>query len=306
MTNRVSAVAVALLGTILFAGKQALPQTRGAAPAGRGPRAQNASTVPKDWPDPIANRASAAKEKKPAPVHDISGLWGSRLGNQAKGVQLHPNDGKPENEPPYTAYGRQLYKSHKALEGFDAVPPAENNDPRVKCEPLGFPRANHYDLGMRIYQNDFNVAILYQYDNRWRLIWTDGRSLPKLLDGGVQINGEYREPRWMGYSVGKWLDDYTLQVETVGTMAEDRVWLDNTGRPISDQAKVTEIFKRLDYDTLELSETIEDPKIFTKPWQTMKLQMNLQDPRVDVLTRYCSPTEIETYNQMYGDSASSK
>jgi hypothetical protein len=268
--------------------------------------AQKGPAPVKDWPDPIPTRGAAAKEKKPAPVHDLSGLWGSREGNQAKGVQLHPNDGKPQNQPPYTPYGLQLYKSHKALEGFDAVPPAENNDPRVKCEPLGFPRANHYDLGVRIYQNPYNLAMLYQYNNRWRIVWTDGRSLPKLLDGGVEINGDYREQRWMGYSVAKWLDDYTLQIETVGTMSDDRVWLDNTGRPISDQAKVTETLKRLDNDTLEWSETIVDPKVFTRPWQTMDLKMTLQDPRVDVLTRYCSPKEVETYNKMYGDSASEK
>jgi hypothetical protein len=261
----------------------------------------------KDWPDPIPNRGpQAQKEKKPAPAHDISGMWGSRLGNQAKGVASHPNDGKPENEPPFTALGRQLYQSHKPTEGKDAVAPAFNNDPRTRCEPLGFPRANHYDLGVQIFQDQYKIAMLYQYDNRWRIIWTDGRSLPKMLDGGVEINGEYRESRWFGYSVGKWIDDHTLQVETVGTEPEDRVWLDNTGRPISDQVHVTETFRRIDSDTMEWSETLNDPKIFTKPWETMKLTMNLQDPRVDVLTRYCSPVEIETYNKTYGDSASEK
>ena len=63
-------------------------------------------------------------------------------------------------------------------------------------------------------------------------------------------------------------------------------WLDNTGRPISDQARITETFRRLDYDTMEWSETLEDPKIYTRPWQTMKIPMTLQDGRVDVLTRY--------------------
>jgi hypothetical protein len=89
-------------------------------------------------------------------------------------------------------------------------------------------------------------------------------------------------------------------------MPEDRVWLDNTGRPISDQARITETFRRLDYDTLEWSETIDDPKIYTRPWQAMRIPMTLQDPRTDVLTRYCSPAEIETYNKLYGDSASGK
>jgi len=272
--------------------------------------AQQRSPAVKDWPGTDPTRSTADKGK-PIPVHDLSGLWsglwGSRLGGQAGGVQLHPNNGKPENEPPYTPYGLQLYKSHKPLEGKDQVAPAENNDPRTKCEPLGFPHANHYDLGVRIYQDKNNVAMLYQYNNTWRIIWTDGRSLPKLADGGVVVNGdEYREQRYFGYSVGKWIDDYTLEVHTIGTMPEDHVWLDNTGRPISDQTQVTETLKRVDYDTLEWSETIVDPKIYTKPWNTMKLDLALQDPRVDVLTRYCSPIEYQKYNSMFGDSASEK
>lgn len=270
------------------------------------PFAQNSST--KTWPELAGNRRPVAeKDKKPAPRHSLTGLWANtREGNQAKGVQLHPNDGKPENVPPYTPYGLALFKTHKPLEALDAVPPAFNNDPRARCEPLGFPRANHYDLGIQVFQDDYKIAMLYQYDNRWRIVWTDGRPLPKLVDGGVEVDGGYRELRWFGYSVGKWVDDNTLEVQTVGTMAEDRVWLDNAGRPISDQVRVTETFKRLDYDTMEWSETIEDPKVYVKPWQTMKLSLTLQDPRVDVLTRYCSPAEIEVYNKTYGDSASGK
>jgi hypothetical protein len=267
--------------------------------------AQSSST--QTWPGPVPNRGPVAeKDKKPAPRRAITGMWWSRLGNQAKGVQLRPNDGSPENQLPYTPYGLEQYRAHKALEGADAVPPAENNDPRVACEPLGLPRYNHYDLGVQIFQDEHKIAMLYQYDNRWRIIWTDGRPLPKLLDGGVEIDGQFREQRWFGYSVGRWVDDYTLEVQTVGTMPEDRVWLDNTGRPISDQVRITETFKRLDADTLEWSETIDDPKIYTRPWQTMKLAMTLQDPKMDVLTRYCSPVEVEMYNKIYGDSASGK
>ena len=267
--------------------------------------AQNSSA--QTWPDPVPDRPPVAENnKKPAPQRTIVGMWGSRLGNQAKGVQLRPNDGRPENELPYTPYGLQLYQAHKALEGVHAVPPAQTNDPRATCEPLGLPRYNHYDLGVQIFQDEYKVAILYHYDNRWRVIWTDGRSFPKLLDGGVEIDGQYREQRWFGYSVGKWVDDYTLEVQTVGTLPEDRVWLDNTGRPVSDQVRITETFRRLDYDTLEWSETIDDPKVYTRPWQTMKIPMTLQDPRTDVLTRYCSPYEIDAYNKAYGDSASGK
>jgi len=89
-------------------------------------------------------------------------------------------------------------------------------------------------------------------------------------------------------------------------MPEDRVWLDNTGRPVSDQLRITETFRRVDHDLLEWSETIEDPKVYTKPWQTMKMPMMLEDPRADVMTRYCSPSEIESYNELYGNAVSGK
>ena len=266
--------------------------------------AQNSST--QTWPDPVVLRPPVAEEdKKPALRRSLAGMWGSREGNQAKGVQLRPNLGTTD-ELPYTPHGLELYESYKPMEGVPprAVPPAETNDPRARCEPLGFPRYNHYDLGVQILQDEHKVAILYSYDNRWRVIWTDGRSLPTLVDGGVEIDGQYRASRWLGYSVGRWVDDYTLEVQTVGMMPEDKVWLDNTGRPISDQLRVTETFRRLDLDTMEWSETIEDPKIYTRPWETMKLSMTLQDPRTDAINRICSPAEIEEYNRVYGDGAS--
>jgi hypothetical protein len=274
------------------------------------PFAQNSSTP--TWPEPVPSRPGIAQQdKKPAPRRSLVGMWGSMPGNrqvtnQSSGVQLKPNDGKPENQLPYTPYGLGLYKSHKPLEGVNAVPPSDTNDPRVRCEPLGLPRHNHYDLGIQIFQDEYKVAMLYQYGNQWRIIWTDGRPLPKLLDGGVEINGQYRELRWFGYSVGKWVDDYTLEVQTVGTMPENRVWLDNTGRPISDQLRITETFRRLDYDHLEWSETIEDTKVYTRSWQTMKMPLMLQDPRTDVMTRYCSPSEIDAYNRVYGNPVSGK
>jgi hypothetical protein len=260
-----------------------------------------------DWNKPPISDAN----KKPAPRRSLVGTWGPAAGpgagTQASGVQLKPNDGKPENQLPYTPYGLELYRSHKALEGIDAVLPGKDNDPRNRCEPLGVPRYNHYNLRLaQIFQDDYKVVILYSYDNRWRVIWTDGRELPKLVDGGIEIAGEIREQRFFGYSVGRWVDDYTLEVQTLGTMPDDRVWLDSTGRPISDQARVTETFRRVDYDTLVWFETVEDPKVYTKPWETMRLPMRLQDPRTDLMEYYCSPVEQDNYNNVFGNAASGK
>jgi len=257
---------------------------------------------------PLAS-AGSNSNPGPAPRRDLSGTWtpeaGTSAGIQAGGVQAMPNDGEPEHALPYTPYGLEVYESHKALEGVDAVLPSEHNDPRNKCEPLGFPRMNHYNVRMtRIFQNPYTIAVLYQYDNRWRNIWIDGRELPELVDGGVITGGTYKASKWYGYSVGEWTDDYTLVVRTVGTMPEDRVWLDSTGRPISDAATIEEVFRRVDSEHMEWTETIDDPKLYTEPWVAMKLMFKLADPHTDIIEMYCSPVEMEYYYESFGNAAS--
>ena len=270
------------------------------------------SSSPGGWLNPDWNKPPITEaNRKPAPKRSIAGSWGPAegpvAGTQFLGTQLKPNNGKPENQLPYTSRGLEVYRSHKALEGTDAVLPTQDNDPRNRCEPLGVPRYNHYNIRItQIFQDDYKVAILYQYDNRWRVIWTDGRELPKLVDGAVQVGDEIREQRFFGYSVGRWIDDYTLEVQTVGTMPEDRVWLDSTGRPISDQARITETFRRVDYDTLVWSERVDDPKLYTKPWEAMRLPMRLHDPRTDVMEYYCSPSEQSDYDKHFPKAVSGK
>jgi len=91
-----------------------------------------------------------------------------------------------------------------------------------QCDPVGFPRMELYELRtIELVQNAHQVIYLNQYFGNWRTIWTDGRELPKDPD-----------PRWNGYSVGKWVDDYTFVVQTVGL--NPRSWLDHAGRPHSE------------------------------------------------------------------------
>jgi hypothetical protein len=257
----------------------------------------------------------------PAPVHDISGTWepanGPGDGTQPNGVKAMPNDGKPEHQLPYTPLGLQAFKSHKALLGIDAVLPGSglNNDPRDNCEPIGFPRTDFYNLReTQIFQNQSKVAILYEYAQTWRVIWTDGREIPKAVEGGVRLGqgwgpagNEIREPRFYGYSVGKWVDDTTLAVDTVGTMANDRTWMDSAGRPVSDALHVTEVFRRVSRDRLELTVTIDDPKMYTKAWIAMdKHPMKLEDPPRDIPEMYCSLSEMEKYNKLIGNPVSER
>jgi|SRR5580700_420851 hypothetical protein len=245
-----------------------------------------------------ANDQKAAPPAAPAPIHDLSGLWDptpAGAGIQAQGPLNMRNDGKPEHELPYTPYGMKVYKSHKPLEGPIAVAPGLDNDPRNLCEPLGFPRMNWYNLwSTQIVQTEGKVLILYQYDQRWREVVMN-QELPKdLLDS---------ERRFYGYSVGKWADDTTLVVQTTGMMPEARVWLDSTGRPLSDQLRVEERFHRVNHDRLELTVTIDDPKMYTKPWIAMdKFAFKLLPPDTRVLEMLCSPVDQDKYNKEIGNS----
>ena len=136
--------------------------------------------------------------------------------------------------------------------------------------------------------------MLYEFGKIWRVAWTDGREIPK-----------DSEPRWFGYSTGKWADDYTFVVETTGI--DERTWIDRAGRPHSAELRVEEKFHRVDRDTLELTVTINDPKMYTRPWVPLdRLPFKLEPPNFDVREMMCSPSEFAEYNKIIGNPASGK
>src|SRR6188472_2345917 len=65
----------------------------------------------------------------------------------------------------------------------------------------------------------------------------------------------------------------TLVVETSGF--RDDVWLDVNGAPLTSVAKMTERFRRLDYGSLEIEVTVDDPKAYTRPWTAAKIRQRL-------------------------------
>lgn len=146
----------------------------------------------------VAGAQSAGGAGGALPKRDLSGVWqpASPLdGIQPNGARNMPADGK--HEPPYTAFGLELFKRNKPSNGTTEVNPAEENDPAHACDPQGFPRENLFELRTtQIVQSPIQTIILYTYGRIFRIVWTDGRELPKDPD-----------PRWFGHSVGKWRDD---------------------------------------------------------------------------------------------------
>ena len=291
---------LAMLGFSLLAGAQFAGRNGLGASKEPQTTAHSVPALLDGWGRPVTDVLKPGEQPGPAPRHDISGIWeparGPGDGIQANGPHDMPYDGKPEHDPPFTPLGLQTLKSHKALFGYAAVLESLSNDPRNKCDPLGFPRADFYQIRhTQIMQDDHKVVILYEFEKRWRVIWTDGRELPK----------EIPEPRYYGYSVGKWADDTTLVVDTIGTVGDEKIWLDETGRPASDAMHVIESFHRVNRNLLELTVTIDDPKMYTRPWVALnKFPMRLQSPDYDVVEMMCIPSEQEQYYKDYGDAAS--
>ena len=85
----------------------------------------------------------------------------------------------------------------------------------------------------KIVQTPSLMVILFESFTDFRQIFTDGRDFP-----------EERAPTWMGYSTGKWEGD-TFVVRSLGF--NDKGWLDDGGHPRSEEMKVTERFRRLDW-----------------------------------------------------------
>ena len=256
------------------------------------------------YPEPVDYWKQAAKVPAkpknttggPAPRHDISGVWDpGEVGIQIFGAGAVPADGKPEHALPYTPAGLEAFRRNKPNGGNAGFVPAENNDPVFACDPQGLPREDLYELRTtEVHQTPLKIVMLYTFGRVWRVIWMDGRELPK-----------DPEPRWYGYSVGKWVDDTTLLVESNGL--DDRTWIDRAGRPHSSDLRVEERFHRIDHDHLELSVTITDPQMYSKPWIALdKMRFELQPDDFDVREFICSPSEYREYNKSVGDPASSK
>jgi hypothetical protein len=200
-----------------------------------------------------------------------------------------PSDKAHEATMPYTPAGKQAMDSHKSGFGVNIAPIAEINDPFDNCDPIGFPRIILFNLrAVQIVQTPKQVLMLYQNTRTFRTIWTD-RELPKAA--------EITEPRWFGYSVGKWTDPTTLVVTTTGL--DESTWIDNVGRPHSDQLVVEETYHRVDELNIELTVKITDPVMYTQPWYPLKnFRLGMNSADFDIREMICAVSQQALFNQL--------
>ena len=161
---------------------------------------------------------------------------------------------------PYQTWARDLVKTRQSEQRV--------NDPMSRCIPIGPVRLHTWNGPRKLVQTPGLLIVMNEPDTSFRQIFTDGRPLPKDPN-----------PSWNGYSSGQW-DGDTLVVHTNGL--RDRMWLDATGNPLTDAARITERFRRPDFGHLDVEITVDDPKAYTQPFtitlrQVIKLDTDLLD-----------------------------
>src|SRR2546425_2074871 len=125
-------------------------------------------------------------------------------------------------------------------------------DSELKCFMPGVPRATYMPYPFQILQGSSKfIVVAYEFANASRVI-----HMENLKPSGVAS--------WMGESHGRWEGD-TLVVEVSGF--NDMTWFDRAGNFHSEDMKVVERYTPMSPYHMVYEATIEDPKVFTRPWK---------------------------------------
>jgi hypothetical protein len=232
--------------------------------------------------DPVEGQSSDADLlRTPDGKPDLNGIWQS-IGTAHWNLQDHQARTGPVlelgavmaipagqtvvegNEIPY-----QPWAVARQKENFDNW---MARDPEVKCYLPGIPRATYMPYPFQIVQTGNNdILVAYEYASASRVIRM-GKTEPPPVD------------TWMGQSTGRWEGD-TLVVDVIGF--NDQTWFDRAGNFHSEALHVIERFTPVNANLLNYEVTLEDPKVFTRPWKIQLPLYRRQDRNAQLLEFKC-------------------
>jgi len=140
------------------------------------------------------------------------------------------------------------------------------------CLPWGYTRAWQVEYPVEIVQTPERLALLFESNNVFHVVRTDGSKHPENTD-----------PTWMGNSIG-WYEGDTLVIDTTGF--NGKTWIDTIEHPSSDALHVLEHLRFLDRNHLAYDVTWEDPKTYTKPIQNSRVLSRMK-PGNELMEYWC-------------------
>jgi len=215
---------------------------------------------------------------------DLSGLWENTWMIQSR--EQTPAPSPTTGGPPVATFANvgAGFKEGLPLQPWAADVLKRRHDenskdnPDAVCLPMGLMQFHLHPQPRKIIQTPSLIVILYEGNAGIRQIYMDGRPSP---------NND-PQPWWYGYSIGKW-DGDTLVVET--TNFRNDGWLDIWGSPLTDAAKMTERYRRVNFGVLEIDVTIDDPKAYTKPFTVRVDQRIIVD--TEMIEFICNENNID-------------
>jgi hypothetical protein len=212
---------------------------------------------------------------------DLSGIWQT---TSAADYGLQPHSGRKDAPPgagivagnviPYTPAA--LEKKKKNFENRATA------DPRLKCWTLGTPRGIYYPEPFQIFQRPQDVTVFFEFGHSVRTIHTDGTLHP------VDEDHEF----WLGDSRGHWEGD-TLVVDVRDF--NDQTWLSRAGDFHDEALHIVERWKLLDANTIDYQASIEDPGVFTKPWNIEVYLYRHRERNFELIENYCYTLDYDKY-----------
>lgn len=208
---------------------------------------------------------------------DLSGIWhaaainkcnpatGQYCGTEIGGSPLAVNIGKGvDGDLPLRPEAAAVVKQR-----------VSKDDPHVRCLPDNPPRTWTLPHLTKAVHTPKLLILLYEVNAMYRQIFIDGRPQP-----------EDPTPSWNGYSTAHW-DGDALVIVTKGF--RDGLWIDMNGAPMTSAATMTERLRRPSFGELDVDVTVDDPKVYTRPW-TISLKQELM-PDTELIDEFCLENE---------------
>jgi hypothetical protein len=216
-----------------------------------------------------ANWDIQAHDAGPSPFPRLLGTYGAMPG----GPGIVEGD-----EIPYQPAA--LEQRRKNFENRLKVDPQQMHafgDPEAKCFLPGVPRATYMGFPFQIVQSTDTVLVAYEFADAVRPIHMTKHEPAPLHS-------------WMGWSNGRWEGD-TLVVDVTGLI--DYTWFDRAGNFHSDELHVVERYTPTTPYHMQYEATIEDPKVFTRPWKISMPLYRRMEPKLELSEFKCVPFSEE-------------
>jgi len=230
------------------------------------------ATIVSFAPASASGQGSATQPRASDGKPDLSGVW-QVLNTAAWDIQDHNGRlGVPAGEG--VAEGNEIpYQPWALQKKSDNFANRATADPESRCFLPGVPRVTYMPFPFQILQAPNQVLIVYEYVHAVRRIYMNGSPHPR---GPIQW--------WMGDSRGRWEGD-TLVVDVVHFT--DQTWFDRAGNFHSAALHIVERYTPVTPDHIRYDVTVEDPKVFTRPWNMSMLLYRRKEPRARILEYEC-------------------